>query len=95
MQAYDESTAATKVKDNDMFYTAKITMVRAHMRYLQFHIFRTSCDEKQFRDPRIKPLLDVVGRLYCLTELLESDTGPAFFDSGFFPQGSLRKMTEA
>ena len=34
MQAYDESDAPAMVKDNEIFYTAKITMLRAHMRYL-------------------------------------------------------------
>ena len=95
MRDYDASDAPTKVKDNDLFYSAKVTMVRVHLRYLQFHLFRSSVENHQFRDPRTKALLELIGRIYCLSELLETERGAAVFDSGFFAPGSLRLMQKA
>lgn len=46
MEDYDSSDAPSKVKDNELFYTAKITMVRAHFKYLQFLLFRDSCEKQ-------------------------------------------------
>jgi len=43
MYDYNASEAPTKVKDNDLFYMAKNEMTRVHLKYLQFHIFRTQC----------------------------------------------------
>ena len=40
MRDYNASTAAQKTKDNELFYTAKITMTSAHLKYVQLHLFR-------------------------------------------------------
>ena len=45
MADYEASTASKKVKDNDLFYVAKNNMTRAHLKYLQLHIYRTACQE--------------------------------------------------
>lgn len=92
MQEYDASTVPTKVKENELFYTAKITMTKAHMRYLQFHIFKSSCDKQVFKDARIKTQLDLIGKIYCLSELLDADGGATVYDTGFFAPGSLRLL---
>lgn len=42
MRDYNASTVSNKVKDNDLFYQAKINMTKAHFKYLQFHLFRNS-----------------------------------------------------
>ena len=41
-------------------------MTVAHLRYLQFHIFRTECHEANFKDPRISKLMELVGKVFCL-----------------------------
>lgn len=39
-RAYSESKQPEKVKDNELFAQQKMTAVRTHMNYLNFHIFR-------------------------------------------------------
>lgn len=48
MRDYSASTASAKVKDNDLFYQAKVNMTKAHLKYLQFHLFRKSFESQQF-----------------------------------------------
>jgi len=40
MRDYHASQAPTKAKDNDLFYAAKNIMTKAHLKYIQFHIYR-------------------------------------------------------
>lgn len=90
MQAYNASTASAKVKDNELFYTAKVAMTRAHLKYVQFHLYRSQCAAGNFRDPRITQILELLGRVWALEELLED--GAAVYDCGFFAPGTYRKM---
>ena len=90
MRDYTASTASTKVKDNELFYQAKVNMTSAHLKYLQFHLYRTQCSSVNFRDSRIGGILDLVGRIWALEELLED--GSAVYDSGFFAPGTYRSM---
>ena len=68
-------------------------MTEEHLKYVQLHIFRKSYEIKQFADSRIKDLLDLVGKVFCLQELLACGAG--VFDSGFCAPGSLRAMQRA
>jgi len=52
MRDYLADAAPTGVKDNDTFYQAKINMIKAHLKYTMFHIFRTQCEAQKFTDPR-------------------------------------------
>ena len=90
MRDYMKSSATAKVKDNELFYQAKVTMTRAHLKYLQFHLFRTQCASGNFRDARIGSLLELAGKIWALEELLEN--GSACYDSGFFAPGTYRLM---
>ena len=90
MSDYNASSSPNKVKDNDEFYQAKNEMTRVHLKYLQLHIFRTACRENQFRDARNTALMDLIGKIYCLQELLED--GTAVYDTGFLAPGCFRAM---
>ena len=46
-------------------------MVRAHFKYLLFHLFRKFSEEEKFTDPRNSQILKLVLRVYSLHELLE------------------------
>ena len=92
---YDASKAHTKVKDNDLFYTAKIAMTRAHLKYLSLHLFRSSYKNRSFVDPKIRVYLDLMTNIFCLADLTEENCGAALFDTGFFAQGSIRLMQQA
>ena len=93
MADYNASDAPSKVKDNDLFYAAKNAMTKAHLKYLQFHLFWEACKEAQFSDPRILKQMELVGKIYCLDELLGD--GAAVYDSGFFSPGTYRTMQKA
>jgi len=93
MQDYNESTFSAKYKDNDQFQQAKVTMTVAHLRYLQLHIFRTECQQASFRDPRVTQLMELVGRVWCLEQLLED--GAAAYDTGFLAPGTYRTLQRA
>jgi len=93
MRDYAASTATTKVKDNELFYQAKVNMTKAHLKYLQFHLYRAQCKSGNFRDSRIGGVLELSGRIWALEELLED--GSACYDSGFFAPGTYRAMQQA
>lgn len=57
MKDYIADPTPAKVKDNDTFYQAKINMIKAHLKYIMFHIFRTSCEAQKFTDPRNAQIL--------------------------------------
>ena len=71
MSDYMADPSPAKVKDNDTFYQAKLNMVRAHFKYLLFHLFRKFSEEEKFTDPRNSQILKLVLRVYSLHELLE------------------------
>ena len=93
MAEYNASDAPSKVKDNELFYTAKIQMTRAHFTYLQFHLFRTHFETHSFADARIPKLLTLIGKIHALVQLLSD--GVAVFDTGFLAPGSLGSMNKA
>ena len=93
MRDYNASTSPSKVKDNDEFYMAKNEMTRVHLKYLQLHIFRKACEQSQFSDARNSAILELLGKIYCLQELLED--GAAVFDTGFLAPGCYRAMQQA
>ena len=95
MSDYDASNAPTLIKDNELFYQAKVTMARAHLKYLQFFLFRESYKNHSFLDNRIVSHLDTVSRVFCLSDLIEENSCGALFDTGFFQPGSLRLMNRA
>ena len=68
-------------------------MTRAHLRYLQLHLFRSVCQQAQFRDPRVAAQMDLLGKIYCLEELLKD--GAAVYDTGFLAPGCFREMQKA
>ena len=93
MSEYNASSLPSKVKDNEEFYQAKNEMTRAHLKYLQLHIFRAACQQTQFRDARNAEMLDLLGKIYCLQELLED--GAAVYDTGFLSPGCFRAIQQA
>ena len=93
MEEYLASKADAKEKDNDLFYSAKNNMTQAHLKYVTFAIYRQRCQDAQFADQNISKLMDLVGKVFILQELLED--GSALFDSGFIASGSFRNAQKA
>jgi len=93
MRDYQASSASKKVKDNELFYQAKNIMTKAHLLYLQFHLFRTECQKKNFADRRTSEVMELAGKVWALEQLLED--GAAVYDSGFFAPGTYRAMQSA
>jgi hypothetical protein len=57
MNDYISDPTPAKVKDNDTYYQAKLNMIKAHLKYIMFTIFRTQCEAQQFKDPRNAQIL--------------------------------------
>lgn len=93
MRDYNASDAPSKVKDNDLFYQAKNEMTRTHLKYLQIHIFRSQVQQANFTDARNTALMELIGKIYCLEELLND--GAAVYDTGFLAPGCFRVMQQA
>ena len=65
-------------------------MTDAHLKYITFALYRQKCTNEMFQDQRIPKLMELVGKIFILQELLED--GSALFDSGFVAKGSFRNM---
>jgi len=91
--AITNSQAPLKEKDNDLFAQMKVNMVRAHINYLVFVIFRRQIETHAFKDQRIKPLLNEIGRIWAINSIVES-IGP-IFDTGYFAPSASKLLTEA
>ena len=93
IKAYSESKQPEKVKDNELFAQPKIMTIRAHLNYVNFHIFRHAVSTKAIKDPQIKKHLDLLIRILALDSLTKD--GAPSFDSGFWGRGALRNMQKA
>ena len=68
-------------------------MIKAHMFYLVFNVYRTKIEEIPFKDARIKDHLKLLGKILALDHLLNG--GAVVFDSGFFATGSYANLQQA
>jgi len=93
MTKYNASAEPEKIKDNNTFQQARLQMIKAHMFYLNFHIFRTKVAQTPFKDPKIKEHLHLLTKILALDHLLQG--GAVVFDSGFFASGSYANLEEA
>lgn len=89
----DSSKASKKVKFNELFAQDIITMTRMHMIYLSFKIARTHYEKINFSCKNIKPILELLCRVFALKQL-QLESAPCF-DTGFFGAGSNDLLNEA
>lgn len=93
VKAYNESTQPIKSKDNELFAQPKLMMIRAHLTFVQFHIFKTAVANLKLKDEKIRQHLEVLVKIFALDNLIK-DGAPAF-DSGYFTHGSLHNLNKA
>ena len=93
MTAYNASAQPQIVKDNESFQAAKVTMIKAHMQYMVFNIFRTRIKQINFKDKRITQHMTLLCKILAIDNLLTQ--GGVVFDSGFFAQGSYQHLQQA
>ena len=60
------SVQPDKIKDNELFAQNKLEMIKMHMQYLLFHIFVEETEKQQFKDPRIKPIMEDLAKVHAL-----------------------------
>jgi hypothetical protein len=91
MGDYRASKDPQSVKDNETFQQAKITMVKAHLNYLTFAIFRErTCN---IPDQILRSHLELIARIWAIESLLQ-DSGPVF-DAGFFGKGATNLLRKS
>ena len=66
LQKLADSKESHKIKVNDLFAQDIIQMNRAHMMYLSFVIFRQEIETRPFKDKAIKPLMELLGKIFAL-----------------------------
>lgn len=92
-QAMQESSATAKVKDNELFSQQKMKMVRAHMSYINFYVYRAEIEKHTFKDSRILPILLDLAKISAIKSLMD-DCG-SVFDSGYFAPSAWKNMQAA
>ena len=70
MQAYKASGQSAKVKDNETFASDRLTMVKAHMQYILFHVSRSKIESAQFKDPKVKEYLILLTKIFAMDLLI-------------------------
>jgi hypothetical protein len=67
--------------------------VRAHLNYVNFHIFRSAIENKEIKDTQIKKHLELLVRILALDTLIKD--GAPSFDSGYWGRGALNNLQKA
>ncbi len=68
-------------------------MSKAHHTYLSLKIFRISVENRNFKDPNIKPLMDLLAKVFILKQLtIDCD---ALYETGFFASGSKSLLLDS
>ena len=93
MTAYNASGQPAKIKDNEIFAQDRLTMVRAHMQYILFHVAKSKIEQSEFQDPKVKQHLILLIKIFALDTLINQ--GAVVFDSGFFAPGSYQNLQKA
>lgn len=93
LQKLADSKENHKVKVNELFAQDIIQMNRAHMMYLSFVIFRQEIETRPFKDKAIKPLMELLGKIFALKQL--SIDASACYETGFFGHGSKPLLLQA
>lgn len=55
-----------KVLVNDLYAQDLLAMSKAHHMYMSFVIYMQQVNEHKFKDSKIKPLLELLGKIFCL-----------------------------
>ncbi len=58
--------AKKKVLENDLFAQDLMQMSKAHHTFLSFYLFRSRSESTEFKDPKIKPLLILLAKIFAL-----------------------------
>ena len=85
-----DSSATAKAKDNELFAVQKMKMVRAHMTFLNFVVYRADVETQNFRDKRILPILLDLVKISAIKSLMD-DCG-AVFDCGYFAPSAWKHL---
>ncbi len=88
-----DSKASKVEKANDLFAPEIVSLVRAHMLYLSFTIFRNTIETTEFKDNRILPILILLAKIFALKQLTIDST--SCYESGYFGSGSKKLLIEA
>lgn len=87
------SDAHEKIKQNDLYADEVQRLTQLHLKYVIFMMARQRIEENQFKDQRIKPLLILLLRIYCMKEILRDNT--LLYEEGFFGKGSVGLLNDA
>jgi hypothetical protein len=74
------------IKMNDLFAQELVLMSKSHILYLSFTVFMEFIETQQWKDAKLKPLMQLLARIFALNQLMLDSV--ACYESGFFGPGS-------
>jgi hypothetical protein len=83
---FENSSANSKAKDNELFATDVQKMTKYHLNYTMVMMCRETARAATFKDARIKPVLEILIRCHALSQIME-DTH-SLYECGLFGKGS-------
>ena len=66
---WDSSEASTKTKENELFANDIQRLTRLHIKFMLFLMARDRLRTTKFKDPKIKPILELLNRIYAIKEI--------------------------
>jgi hypothetical protein len=84
----ESSKEHNNVKQNDLFATDIQKAAKYHIHYMMFVFAREYCENYQFKDTRIRPILNLLLATFALNQVQEDFQ--ALYETGFFQPGTGR-----
>lgn len=92
--AYNASKEPEKEKANDIFAAEVNEMAKTHLKYVAFHIYISKIREGKFKDHKILPIMELVGKVFALNELT-TDCQQCFASGYFGEKTTYNSLHEA
>lgn len=89
----NNSKADKKTTLNDLYAQEIFNMAKSHMLYMSFAIYREVIETTEFSDSRVKPLLQLIARIFALKQLMQDNQ--ACYETGYFGKGTKELLNES
>ena len=93
MEVMESSKADSKAKMNEIFALEIDKMTTMHMIYYMFHMTRERITKYDFKDAKIRPILEIVLKVFAVKQLTTETRG--LYECGYFDSGSGKLLDDA
>lgn len=93
MVKLSDKTIKKKIALNDLFAQDLLYLSKMHHLYLSLHIYLKSVERGEIKDPKIRPILLLLGKIFALKQLtLDSSI---LYETGFLKAGAKPLIAKA